>query len=140
MYSLGMTIITIPVSFMVEKDMSAWMLKPDLTLVTILYSGLLGHVFIMILYCCCLYSKGPFYISIFKPLSIVIAAAASFICLGDDLHLGSVVGGMILLLGFYSVLWGKAKEQESTKCGSENLATSTDSRTPLLRSQEKYVE
>ncbi|PON75974.1 Plant-drug/metabolite exporter [Trema orientale] len=135
MYLLGMTLIAIPVSFMVEKDLSAWMLKPDIKLVTILYSGLFGQAFIVVVHCCCLTLKGPFYISIFKPLSIVIAAAASFIFLGDDLHLGSVVGGIILLLGFYSVLWGKAKEQETKNCGFENSAASSDARIPLLKSQ-----
>ncbi|PON75970.1 Plant-drug/metabolite exporter [Trema orientale] len=142
MYCLGVTIITIPVSFMAERELSSWILRPDITLVTAVYSGFFGQVFITAIYSCFLPVKGPLYISIFKPLSIVIAAAASFIFFGDDLHLGSVIGGIILLLGFYAVLWGKAKEQERKNCGSENLGALTDVRTPLLQSNidERYAK
>ena len=35
-----------------------------------------------------LHLKGPVYVSIFSPLSIVIAAAMSVMFLGDALHLG----------------------------------------------------
>ncbi|RDY11921.1 WAT1-related protein, partial [Mucuna pruriens] len=59
-----------------------------------------------------LHLKGPVYVSIFKPLSIAIAAAMSVIFLGEDLYLGSVVGAVILCIGFYAVIWGKAKEEE----------------------------
>ncbi|PON47442.1 Plant-drug/metabolite exporter [Parasponia andersonii] len=142
MHSLGLTIIAIPVSFMVENQLSAWTLKPDIKLAIVMYAGLFGKAFILAIYSFCLPLKGPLYISIFKPLSIIIATAASFILLGDDLHLGSVVGGMILLLGFYAVLWGKAKEQETKNCGSESLGASIEAKIPLLRShiEEKCVE
>lgn len=44
----------------------------------------------------------------------------------------SVVGAIILLLGFYAVLWGKAKEQKSKEYDSKNLGASTDAHTPLF--------
>ncbi|XP_024014553.1 WAT1-related protein At5g40230 isoform X2 [Eutrema salsugineum] len=72
-----------------------------------------------------LHLKGPVYISLFKPLSIVIAVAMEAIFLGDALHLGSVIGSVILSLGFYTVIWGKARE-DSTR----NVAGSEQS--PLL--------
>ncbi|PON75975.1 Plant-drug/metabolite exporter [Trema orientale] len=144
MYCLGVTIITIPVSFMAERELSVWILRPDITLATVVFSGFFGQALIGVIYSCCLPLKGPLYVSIFKPFSIVIATTASFIFFGDALRLGSVVGGIVLLLGFYAVLWGKAKEQgESKNCGSENLRASTDAHTsPLLQSyiDEKYVE
>ncbi|KAK7861394.1 wat1-related protein [Quercus suber] len=70
----------------------AWTLRPDIALVTIIYSG-------------------PVYVSIFKPLSIVIAAAMGVIFLGDALYLGSLIGAIILSVGFYAVIWAKAKEE-----------------------------
>jgi hypothetical protein len=42
------------------------------------------------------------------------------IFLGDALHLGSVIGSMILCIGFYTVIWGKAREDTiKTVAGSE---------------------
>lgn len=49
--------------------------------------------------------KGPVYISSFKPLSIAIAAASGVIFLGDDLYPDSVVGAVMLSIGFYAVMW-----------------------------------
>ncbi|PON75977.1 Plant-drug/metabolite exporter [Trema orientale] len=137
-YCLGVTIITIPVSLVAESDLSAWILRPGITLAVIVYSAFFGQVFILTIRICCLPSKGPLYISIFKPISIIVAAAASVIFLGDALHIGSVVGAIILLLGFYAVLWAKAKEQRST----ENLRASVDEETPLLQGSRevKYLE
>ncbi|KAJ4835001.1 hypothetical protein Tsubulata_051052, partial [Turnera subulata] len=59
--------------------------------------------------------KGPVYVALFKPLSIAVAAFMSFTFLGDALLLGSVIGAAIISIGFYAVIWGKAKEQECAK-------------------------
>lgn len=48
-----------------------------------------------------LHLKGPVYISIFKPLSIVVAAALSVIFLGDALYFGTY-GLLSLSLLFFS--------------------------------------
>ncbi|KAK4399737.1 WAT1-related protein [Sesamum angolense] len=56
--------------------------------------------------------KGPLFVAMFHPLSIVIAAVLGTIFLGDVLYLGSLVGSIIIVIGFYSVMWGKAKEVE----------------------------
>ncbi|KAJ6903351.1 hypothetical protein NC651_020753 [Populus alba x Populus x berolinensis] len=55
---------------------------------------------------------GPVFVAMFKPLGIVIAAAVSIICLSDTLYLGSLVGATVNVIGFYSVMWGKAKEEK----------------------------
>jgi hypothetical protein len=40
--------------------------------------------------------------------------------LGDALYLGSVIGSLILSLGFYTVIWGKAREDSiKTVAGTE---------------------
>ncbi|KAL1314849.1 hypothetical protein AAHE18_16G218200 [Arachis hypogaea] len=81
--------------------------------------------------------KGPVYVSIFKPLSVVIAAAMSVIFLGDALYIGSVIGAGILSIGFYAVLWGKAKS--SAELSEEyclNRKLTCNSTTPLLNNQQ----
>nr|GEW98705.1 zinc finger, CCHC-type [Tanacetum cinerariifolium] len=59
----------------------------------------------------------------FKPLTIVIAVTMGVLFLGDSLNLGSVIGGIIITIGFYGVVWGKAKEEH---------APLLDQTTPLL--------
>ncbi|CAN6574913.1 unnamed protein product [Malus baccata var. baccata] len=112
LYNLCGTIISAPVCFIAETNLSAWRLRPDIALVAIIYSGCLGSSFGSLVHTWALHLKGPVYISIFKPLSIAIAAALSVIFLGDALSLGSVVGAIILSVGFYAVIWGKSKEEQ----------------------------
>ncbi|KAK1438847.1 hypothetical protein QVD17_04659 [Tagetes erecta] len=59
----------------------------------------------------CLRKKGPIYGTMFSPLSIVIAVSLGVTYLGDSLHLGSAIGATIVSIGFYTVLWGQAKEK-----------------------------
>ncbi|GLU11228.1 hypothetical protein SLE2022_279880 [Rubroshorea leprosula] len=83
---------------------------PSIAIAAVIYSGFVGAV-INVVHTWGLHLKGPVYIAIFKPLSIVIAAAMSALFLGDALYLGSVIGAVIISIGFYAVLWGKAKEE-----------------------------
>ncbi|KAL0760668.1 hypothetical protein Bca101_076818 [Brassica carinata] len=107
LYSLCGTLISAPVCMFAEKNLTSFLLKPDVSLVSIMYTG-------------------PVYISLFKPLSIVIAVGMSAIFLGDAIHLGSVIGSVVLSLGFYSVIWGKAREDASKP------VTSSEHYSPLL--------
>ncbi|KAG6719899.1 hypothetical protein I3843_03G031900 [Carya illinoinensis] len=86
LYNLCGTIISAPTSLMAETNMNAWRLKPDIALVAIVYSGI-SSSFMAVDHSWGLRLKGPVYISIFKPLSIAIAAAMGVIFLGDALYL-----------------------------------------------------
>ncbi|KAH9742039.1 WAT1-related protein [Citrus sinensis] len=111
LYGLFATIISAPICFMGESNLSAWRLKPDVELASIVYSAFFGLTFSAVVHTFGLRMKGPVYTAIFKPLSIAIAAIMSFIFLGEALHLGSVIGGVIICVGFYAVLWGKANDE-----------------------------
>ncbi|KAL9458469.1 hypothetical protein AB3S75_007349 [Citrus x aurantiifolia] len=111
LYCLFATIISAPICFVGESNLSAWRLKPDIELASIVYSAFFGLSFITVVHTFGLRMKGPVYTAIFKPLSIAIAAIMSFIFLGEGLHLGSVIGGVIICVGFYTVLWGKANDE-----------------------------
>ncbi|KAL3025787.1 hypothetical protein AAZX31_04G197300 [Glycine max] len=44
------------------------------------------------------------------PLALIITIFASVAVLGEIISLGSLLGGFVLILGLYSVLWGKNRE------------------------------
>lgn len=129
LYSFCATIVTAPLCYMAEPNLSAYILKPDIGLVSILYSGFFGLTLAVVVHTFGLRMKGPVYTAIFRPLSIFIAAFMSFIFLGDALYLGSVLGAVIICAGFYAVIWGKANEGDA---GSTN----SDDKTPLLQSHK----
>ncbi|CAA7021075.1 unnamed protein product [Microthlaspi erraticum] len=133
LYNVCGTLISAPVCLYLEKDLTSFLLKPDISLAAVLYSGGLLSSFGLAIHSWGLHLKGPVYISLFKPLSIVIAVAMGAMFLGDALYLGSVIGSVILSLGFYTVIWGKAREDSTkTMAGSEH--------SPLLVTQSQTIE
>ncbi|KAL8136415.1 hypothetical protein V2J09_002416 [Rumex salicifolius] len=99
------------VGFVFESNPSAWLLKLDLSLAAVLYSGLLGSFLSNSVHVWAIHLKGPVYVAMFKPLSIAIAAAMGVMFLGDTLYLGSIIGAIVISLGFYGVMWGKTTEE-----------------------------
>ncbi|XP_030946963.1 WAT1-related protein At5g40230-like [Quercus lobata] len=133
LYFLFATIISAPVCLIAEGNLSAFRLRPNIAPAAIVYSGI-GLSLSTVVHTWGLHLKGPVYVSIFKPLSIAIAAAMSFIFLGDALYLGSIIGAIILSIGFYAVIWAKAKEDLSEDSCCDSPGSSSDGKTPLLDS------
>ncbi|KAK0588968.1 hypothetical protein LWI29_007844 [Acer saccharum] len=109
-YNLCVSFIAAIVGLITERDSNAWRVRPNIALASILCSGLFGSCINNVVHAWALHVKGPVYVAMFKPLSIAIAVALGVMFLGDTLHVGSVIGATIISMGFYTVMWGKAKE------------------------------
>ncbi|XP_071914714.1 WAT1-related protein At5g40230 isoform X2 [Coffea arabica] len=110
-YNLSCMIIAAPVCLIEVSNSSAWnIFRPDVRLYSVLYGGLMGSCFGVLVHTWGLHIKGPVYVALFKPLSIAIAAVMGFIFLGDDLYLGCLIGSLIISFGFYVLMWAKAQE------------------------------
>ncbi|XP_060669745.1 WAT1-related protein At5g40240 isoform X11 [Ziziphus jujuba] len=92
-YCFFETIQTALISLVMVKDLSSWMLQPDIRLVAVLYSGI-GNVFRYWILTWCLQRKGPVFVSIFKPLSLVLTDVIGVIFLGEALYLGRIIRGV----------------------------------------------
>uniref|UniRef100_J3KXI0 WAT1-related protein n=1 Tax=Oryza brachyantha TaxID=4533 RepID=J3KXI0_ORYBR len=88
----------------VERDPAAWRLRPDAGLVAVAYSGFVAW---------CIEKKGPVFLAMTNPLTIVFTIFCSSFFLGEIVHLGSIVGGVLMVAGLYSVLWAKSKEHDT---------------------------
>ncbi|KAL6960638.1 hypothetical protein U1Q18_038402 [Sarracenia purpurea var. burkii] len=132
LYNLCVTIISAPVCLIVEPNLNKWKLRADIALIAILYAGVVGSSFGTVAHTWNLRVKGPVYVTLFRPLSIVIAAIMGVIFLGNALYLGSVIGAVLISVGFYVVMWGKAKE-ERVDTGADSLETPFPENVPLLQ-------
>ncbi|KAF8653475.1 hypothetical protein HU200_062221 [Digitaria exilis] len=97
------------VAAVAERDFSRWKLKLDIRLLAIAYN-----------------LKGPVFFSAWLPLYSVFTMFCSSIFLGEIVHLGSILGGILLIGGLYSVLWGKSKEGNSNKSASCSQMNTND--------------
>ncbi|KAI7997956.1 WAT1-related protein [Camellia lanceoleosa] len=132
------TILSAIVALIVERDPNAWTLKRDVELITIVYSAVFIVSIRSVIYAWVCRTKGPVFVSTFRPLGIAFAVFMGVTFLKDTLHIGSVIGAVIIALGLYAVMWGKANEVQVIE---ENVIFRVDSssdKVPLL--QNKSME
>ncbi|KAI5442479.1 hypothetical protein KIW84_011514 [Lathyrus oleraceus] len=97
-----------------------------------LFQGIFGKLIGNLIYAWSVHLKGAVYVTSFMPLQIAISGILGVIFLGDTLHIGSIIGAIIISIGFYGVLWGKATEEIEEDVGSlDSLSTEN---APLLQS------
>ncbi|PON31669.1 WAT1-related protein [Parasponia andersonii] len=123
--------------FVVERDLSPWSLKSKTRFLSVLFSGVFGSAFLVSVSAWCVHKTGPVFVSMFKPLAVVIAFAAGVIFSRDTIFLGRLLGAIIVVAGFYSVLWGKANEALCDEDARISGLESSTQEAPLLRN---YVE
>ncbi|RDX95012.1 WAT1-related protein, partial [Mucuna pruriens] len=112
------------------RDRREWELKFDLGLMAILYQAIAATLIRYILCTWCVLKAGPLFCAMFKPVAIVFTVFMGSIFLGDGLGLGSLIGAVIIVVGFYAVLWGKYREENKI----ENLESSCHN-VPLLQNR-----
>ncbi|XP_057758938.1 WAT1-related protein At5g40240-like [Arachis stenosperma] len=134
-YNLFAAIFAYAFGLIAETNPSAWKLRLDLSLVSIVCIGIFNKFLSSAIYAWGIHLKGPVYVAMFKPLSIVIAVAMGIMFLGDILHVGSIIGATVTSIGFYTVMWGKAaEEKEEEVVGSPESPTTEHEHVPLLQS------
>lgn len=93
-----------------EKDWSQWRLGWDIRLLTVSYTGIVASGAMFTFMAWCVHMRGPLFVSVFSPLMLVLVAIAGSLVLDEKLHLGTVLGAVVIICGLYTVLWGKGKE------------------------------
>ncbi|KAL8043925.1 hypothetical protein ABFX02_08G014500 [Erythranthe guttata] len=138
-YTSCVSFLAAIVSFFAEPDSTKWIIKPSIALASVLCSGVFGCCINNAIHAWALHLRGPVYVAMFKPLSIAIAAAMGVIILGDTLYLGSIIGAAIIAIGFYTVLWGKAKEDFGEVDVDDRDLEAAAQKYPLLQSYKTQV-
>ncbi|XP_057853596.1 WAT1-related protein At5g07050 [Cryptomeria japonica] len=127
---------SIVITLAVERHPSAWAVGFDMNLLTAVYSGVIGTGVAYYLQGLCMKTKGPVFATAFIPLTMVFTAIMDSIILHQRIYLGSVLGGVVIVIGLYGVLWGKVKDIKlSAFTSSEMLPTchsNTDKNLPVI--------
>ncbi|RLM87523.1 WAT1-related protein [Panicum miliaceum] len=117
------TVQSFVVAVAAERNFSRWQLRPDISLLAIVYAGFVVAGVSYYLQAWCMEMKGPVFFAVWTPLCFVLTIFCSSFFLGEIVHLGSVVGGALLVGGLYGVLWGKNKESQAGSCSQMNMTT-----------------
>ncbi|CAL4994356.1 unnamed protein product [Urochloa decumbens] len=113
------TVQSFIVALVAERDFSKWKLRLDISLLAIIYTGFMVNGVSFYLQAWCVEMKGPVFLTVWTPLCLIFTIFCSSI-IGEIVHLGSIVGGLLLVGGLYCVLWGKSKENKTAQCNRVN--------------------
>ncbi|KAI7731659.1 hypothetical protein M8C21_009527 [Ambrosia artemisiifolia] len=92
-----------------------WSLFPSIRFVACVYGGVVCSGIGVCMMSWCIQRKGALFVSVFSPVLLVIVAVLSWVILREKLYLGTVLGSVLIVMGLYSVLWGKSKELDLHK-------------------------
>ncbi|XP_062187761.1 WAT1-related protein At5g64700-like [Phragmites australis] len=103
-----------------ERDFSKWKLGWNVSLVAIIYSGVIVTALSYYMQMWTIAKRGPVFLAMSMPLTFVFTIVISSSILGDAVSLGSIFAGILLIGGLYNVFWGKRiEEQDDTNKISE---------------------
>ncbi|XP_017697013.2 WAT1-related protein At1g21890-like [Phoenix dactylifera] len=98
------------VGLVMEHTAKPWLIGFDLRLLTAAYSGIMCSGIAYFVQGIVMKERGPVFVTAFNPLCMIIVAILGSIILAEEITLGRVVGATIIVIGLYSLIWGKSKD------------------------------
>ncbi|XP_054796072.1 WAT1-related protein At5g07050-like [Prosopis cineraria] len=109
------TLQAIAVTFVMEHNPSVWKIGFDMNLLAAAYAGIVTSSLTYYVQGLVINKKGPVFATAFSPLMMIIVAIMGSFILAEKIYLGGVIGSILIVIGLYSVLWGKHKERVESK-------------------------
>ncbi|KAG0481688.1 hypothetical protein HPP92_012546 [Vanilla planifolia] len=110
------TLQAIVVALVMErKKPTAWNIGLYTNLLAAAYAGIVTSGIAYYMQGLVIEKKGPVFASAFSPLMMIIVAVIGSFVLAEKIYMGGVLGGVLIVGGLYSVLWGKYRENKERK-------------------------
>ncbi|KAJ0594480.1 putative EamA domain-containing protein [Helianthus annuus] len=103
---------TIAALIMERGNPAVWAIKWNTTLLATLYCGIICSGAVYYVQGIIMRERGPVFVTAFNPLCMIIVAFMGSIFLAEKTYLGRVLGGVVIVVGLYMVVWGKSKEHK----------------------------
>lgn len=104
------TLQSIAVTFVMEHKPNSWTIGWDMNLLAAAYAGIVSSGIAYYVQGVVMQKRGPVFVTAFSPLMMVIVAIMGSFILAENIYVGGVLGAVLIVIGLYSVLWGKYKE------------------------------
>ncbi|KAF8028142.1 hypothetical protein BT93_E0911 [Corymbia citriodora subsp. variegata] len=106
------TLQAIAVTFVMEHRAGVWKVGWDMNLLAAAYAGIVTSSISYYVQGLVIKKRGPVFATAFSPLMMIIVAILGSFILAEKIYLGGVLGAVLIVIGLYSVLWGKHKEKQ----------------------------
>ncbi|PSS19921.1 WAT1-related protein [Actinidia chinensis var. chinensis] len=103
-------IFSTALTLVAEHHPGIWAIGWDSRLLAPVYTGVISSGITYYVQGLVMKTRGPVFVTAFNPLCMIIVAVLGSIILAEKLHLGSIIGAIVIAVGLYGVVWGKSKD------------------------------
>ncbi|CAK9175031.1 unnamed protein product [Ilex paraguariensis] len=96
----------------IQHKPAAWAIGFNIDFWSTLYGGVVISGLLVFIQLWCTEEKGPVFVTMFNPLSTILVAVLAYFVFGEKLYVGSIIGGVIVIVGLYLLLWGKERDKD----------------------------
>ncbi|CAN6578740.1 unnamed protein product [Malus baccata var. baccata] len=114
------------------RNLSMWVLRGRTQVIAVLFSGMIASGLGFVGMSWCVRKRGPVFTAAFSPLVQIMVALIGIPIFHELLHLGSLLGSIVVIVGLYILLWGKKKEMQ--KCATKLVQESE-----AIKEQEPHL-
>ncbi|KAF8110669.1 hypothetical protein N665_0080s0004 [Sinapis alba] len=100
------------VALVVERHSNGWAVGWDARLLAPLYTGIISSGLTYYVQGMVMKTRGPVFVTAFNPLCMILVALLASFILHEQIHYGCLIGGTVIAMGLYLVVWGKGKDYE----------------------------
>ncbi|KAK8941558.1 WAT1-related protein [Platanthera guangdongensis] len=104
------------------RSLEPWILGWDMRIFAVIYSGVVCSGLSYFILGMVMMQKGPVFASAFNPLTMILTTILSSIFLEEKTTLGTIIGATVIIIGLYSLLWGKSKGDHTPLKNGEKAA------------------
>ncbi|XP_044491252.1 WAT1-related protein At4g08300-like [Mangifera indica] len=109
-----------------HRSAAPWSITSNIDFWSIVYSGVICCGLTIAIQLWCTKQKGPVFVTSFNPLTAVMVATLAYLVVGEKLHMGSIAGGIMVIVGLYTLLWGKERDQGFSKPQEQSFPNCDD--------------
>ncbi|KAJ8764458.1 hypothetical protein K2173_006198 [Erythroxylum novogranatense] len=93
-----------------ERDYQSWKIQSAGELFSVFYAGLIVSGLGFTIQIWVIQKGGPVFVSGYLPMQTMLVAIMASVALGEEFHLGGIMGAVLIIVGLYLVVWGKGEE------------------------------
>ncbi|PON71528.1 Plant-drug/metabolite exporter [Parasponia andersonii] len=128
------------ISISFERDFQAWQVRSSSEIFILLYSGLVASGMAFAIQIWVTDKSGPVFVPLYMPLQTLLVAILASIVLGEEFHLGSIIGAVLVAAGLYFVVWGKNEESKFARENMKLPSISENDKYSLIKSKRRHHE
>lgn len=80
----------------------------------------------------CVEQRGPVFTAAFSPFIQIFIAVFDISILHEQIHMGSVIGSILIIAGLYTLLWGKSYEAKQNGMKQDQASEESADPNPQL--------